>query len=299
MDEWNYEKKKRVFDIVKSLDLPDEGAVIDFGCGNGIFTDILKKVLTKWEVFGCDISEVAIANAKVRFPNCKFYISSDNEFREMKFDLLFTHHVLEHVYDINNIMSDISTLMKMESCIFHILPCGNENSFEHKICKLQKNGINPDMGGRYFFEDEGHIRRLNSKQLCNLHKPYNFSLLSEFYSNQYFGAIKWITQSSFKFIHTFVNPDFSIDKTSKNKLKLWRIYLLIICAIQKPATLYVQVNAIRNKKLKHYLFLSLDFLPYLISLPFKLIIDNKAQNEWRTKKTQRNGSEMYMIFKRN
>lgn len=61
-----------------------------------------------------------------------------------------------------------------------ILPCGNEGSFEYEVSKHHRNGIDPGQENRFFFEDEGHIRRLNTEQLSLLMKTWGFNLEKDF-----------------------------------------------------------------------------------------------------------------------
>ena len=56
MAEWPVEKKQRIFKIIQQLELPENGKVLDIGCGNGVFTDVIKQALPKWEVYGAEIS---------------------------------------------------------------------------------------------------------------------------------------------------------------------------------------------------------------------------------------------------
>src|SRR5262245_15363783 len=195
MDEWPIEKRRRVFEVIRSLELPDEGEAIDFGCGNGVGTDVIKQALPpRWKVYGTDISDIAIENAKKRYPECIFFVTDNTEFRGQKFDFLFTHHVLEHVYNLPQIFDEINDRMKDTATMLHILPCGNEGSFEQTICLLRKDGVDVHLENRFFFEDEGHLRRLTTNQLSKLCGKKDFALAKEYYSNQYYGAIDWITQ---------------------------------------------------------------------------------------------------------
>ncbi|MCK4340082.1 MAG: methyltransferase, partial [Candidatus Cloacimonetes bacterium] len=137
MDEWPAEEKQRVLELVKSLDLGEKGDVLDLGCGNGEFTGVLKKALPKWNVYGTDISAIAIENAQKRHSDCSFFLTSDNCFINKKFDILFTHHVLEHVDDIDKIWAEIDQYLKKRAFALHILPCGNQGSFEYNLCMLK------------------------------------------------------------------------------------------------------------------------------------------------------------------
>ena len=78
--------------------------------------------------------------------------------------------------------------MKPSSSFLHILPCGNEGSFEHTICLLKKDGINKEMGNRFFFEDPAHIRRLSTDELNTMVAKFGFNLTKDYYSNQYYGG---------------------------------------------------------------------------------------------------------------
>jgi SAM-dependent methyltransferase len=298
MDEWPIEKKQRVFQILRSLPLPETGDALDYGCGNGVFTDLLRQALPKWNIYGSDISQNAVNNAKVRFPECAFFVSDNEKKSEKKFDFLFSHHVLEHVFDIEKAMSEINDYLKPQAAIMHILPCGNENSFEYNFCKLRVDGMNPSMENRFFFEDEGHVRRLTTAKASDLIKVHGFSLEKDFYSNQYHGAIKWITQSSAAFIKEFANPEKGIDENAKKQLAKHRSKFLLLSNLQRPYALYKDIKAIKNKQLKHYIALIAYIIPSIVSYPVTSFINAKAKKEWETNNQAKNGSEMYIFYSR-
>lgn len=148
MDEWPAEKKQRVLDLVRGLNLPERGDAVDFGCGNGEFTGVLKRALPGWNVYGIDITSVAIDNAQKRHPDCLFYMLPMNK----KFDFLFSHHVLEHVDDIDKTWHEIDRYLKKEASSLHVLPCGNQESFEYNLCLLRNDGIESGSGNRFFLK---------------------------------------------------------------------------------------------------------------------------------------------------
>lgn len=298
MDEWPIDKKQRVYEIIKELNLPVSGRALDFGCGNGVFTDVLRQALPNWEIFGCDISKNAIENAKNRYPDCHFFISDNDLKTELKFDFLFTHHVLEHVFDIKEIVFEINSFLNPSSFMLHILPCGNRDSFEYKICNIRVDGINSEMENRFFYEDKGHIRRLITDQALILFQACDFFLEKEFYSNQYNGAIKWITQSSPKFILELTNPNKGRDMKSYIILLFLRFKLLLLFILQAPIVIHNHLNLIKNKKIAHHIFWIINLVPRLFSYPTYFIVNIKAKNEWNKNKHLKNGSEMYLFFKR-
>ena len=183
LEDWPIDKKQRIIEVIRSLNLPKKGEAIDFGCGNGALTMVIKQALpTGWCVYGVDISEIAVENAKKRFPECTFYAHGDIDYLDKKFDFVFTHHVLEHVFNLSQAIDDINNHLKNDGALLHILPCGNEGSFEHSIVILRKDGIDRAAEDRFFYEDAGHIRRLNTKNLSDLYSILNLNQFSVFNS---------------------------------------------------------------------------------------------------------------------
>lgn len=81
--------------------------VLDVGCGKGEFFGVLNE---SNEMFGSDISEIALEEAKRRFPHGKFFIEDLNveineTFRQEKYDLITMFDVIEHLYNFENLKS--------------------------------------------------------------------------------------------------------------------------------------------------------------------------------------------------
>ena len=265
MDEWPAEKNRRLFEIVQRMELPLHGKAIDFGCGKGVLTNTLQQALPKgWEVYGSDISRNAVDTANQRYPQCNFFVAGDDDFQNQKFDLLFSHHVLEHVYDLPEILNQMEDSLAENATMLHILPCGNEGSFEHEVCAMRRDGINHDIEGRFFYEDDGHVRRLTTQQLTNSFAAKGFALTAEFYSNQYYGAIDWITQMRPSFIRRFADPSAAVNDSAKAKLTQLRRNLLALWALRCPAVLTKRKLRQRDKKPR-------DYLAFACSLPFYVL----------------------------
>lgn len=299
MDEWPVERKQRIVEVIRSLDLPEAGEAIDFGCGNGVLTNVMRQALPRgWKVYGTDISTIAVENARERYPECVFFATGDSEFTGRKFDFLFTHHVLEHVFDLSHTLEEMDRFLKDKAAVLHILPCGNEGSFEHGICLLRKDGINPQLENRFFFEDEGHVRRLSTEQLSKPYREKEFSLAREYYSNQYYGAVNWITQAEPGFVRSLTDPSSAADAEAKSKLRRLRYKLCLARTLRYPAVVVDSRLRKRSWTARDYLFLALGLPLYLFTKPMDSYLKGKALEEWQTRKTERNGSEMYLCFKR-
>lgn len=299
MEQWPVEYKRKVFEVIRRIQLPQQGEVLDLGCGNGVLTDVIRQALPSWRVYGTDISKKAVANARLRYGECTFFEPDDPQFEGKKFDLLFTNHVFEHVYDVTEVLDRVKEYLKPTSHMLHFLPCGNEGSFEHGICLLRKDGINPDLGNRFFFEDEGHIRRLTSDGFAKMCRRIGFTLEKEFYSNQYHGAIEWITYSHPRLVLTFSDPSKAVDEEARKKLGKIRAKLLTIAALRLPAHVVELMLHKRNKTLLDYLLLLMG-IPFLVfSTPVNNYYKRKARKEWETQKYNRSGSEMALYFRRD
>jgi len=298
MDEWPDDKKARTLEIIKTLNLQETGDALDYGCGNGVFTAVLKRALPNWNVYGIDISSVAIDNARNRYPDCSFLLPTDIRLINKTFDFLFSHHVLEHVEDIDEVWSTFDQLLKEQSSCLHILPCGNQGSLEYNVCMLKEDGIDRSSGNRFFFEDKSHLRRLTTNQMNDLSIRHNFELVSDYYSNQFYGALDWITLSSPEFILKLTNLTKARDLNSALKLMSMRILLLLIKFIRFPAnTIDYKRNRLKGSR---YCFLFLVLFPfYPFSKLANIFLQLKSNSEWSDERRKNNGSEMYLHYARH
>lgn len=69
MDSWPDWKKERIKELIKSFNLPSSGSALDFGCGTGVLTRVLKDTLPSWDIWGTDVSETAIEKARIYCPD--------------------------------------------------------------------------------------------------------------------------------------------------------------------------------------------------------------------------------------
>lgn len=72
--------------LLRIAQLP-ERRVLDIGCGNGTFTELIRSEADADEVLGLDVSPTAISDARSRYPLCRFEVASASEvasFADMK-----------------------------------------------------------------------------------------------------------------------------------------------------------------------------------------------------------------------
>ena len=299
MEDWTPEVKSRIVNLIRELDLPSSGEALDFGCGNGTMTAVLRQALgSGWKIYGSDISSVAVNNARKRFPDCTFFAANDPQFAGKKFDFLFTHHVLEHVSALDDIVAQIDARLKPRAAMLHILPCGNEGSLEHRVAQLRRDGIDPTLGNRFFFEDEGHLRRLRSDELEELFTPIGFRLAHAAFRNQEHGALDWMTQSPPAVIRKIVDLSEAKGPEERKELAPLRRRLLFWWALRYPSFFVTSRITHRRRSLRD-IVLGLAALPlFPVSKLAERYITWRAAREWATRRHERNGSEMFLFLKR-
>jgi hypothetical protein len=202
------------------------------------------------------------------------------------------------VFNLPEVFHQMTGFLKPASSMLHFLPCGNTGSYEYGVCLLKIHGINAQLENRFFYEDEGHLRRLTTDEFCRLCATERFQLAKEFYSNQYHGAIDWITNSNPKFVLMFTDTSDAVDAAAKRKLERIRMHLMWLCVLRLPAQIVSKLLHKRGKRIKDYLLLLAGLPLYPLSFPLDRQLKKRAWAEWQARKLERNGSEMCLYFKR-
>ena len=300
MEDYPAQVKERIFEIIGGLGLPEQGETLDFGCGNGVLTDVIRRALPSWKIFGTDLSATAISNATTRFPECTFIEKGDARLTQPRFDLIFSNHVIEHVFDVDSVLDQMNGALKPKCFVLHILPCGNPGSYEYDLCRLRKDGMNSALGNRFFFEDEGHLRRLTTEQLQQSMESRNLMLKKGFYANQYHGAIEWLTNadSSVGFLLKLTDMSQAVDRSASFKLLQKRIFLIGIAILRLHAEICSRLLNNRIKGRTKTLMAALTLPFYVVTRMIDGRIRQAAEKEWRRRKFERNGSEMALYFER-
>lgn len=295
---WPTDKKSRVREVISALTLPSSGVALDFGCGNGIVTEVLRSVLPGWRVYGTDISSVAVRNARESFPHCDFFALRDVPYPENGFDLLFTHHVLEHIQDLRGTFVKMCGFMNRHAAMVHVLPCGNPGSFEYSLCLLKADGICSSRGNRFYFEDEAHVRRLRTEELEALAREWDFLLEREFYANQYHGAIEWFTQTSPRFLLMLTDGSSAVSAEARHVLRLLRYKLLALWALRSPSVYVERRRQAGLHRIRDYALFPIAASLHFLTAPIDRRLKRMAYNEWQRRKADRRASEMYLCFVR-
>lgn len=120
----------RLFNIIRNK-IPANGAILDFGCGNGGF---LKAVPNSFEKYGYEVSKNHMhdtIDTNIHTGDLIKVAQGDEIFDGKKFDLITLFDVLEHLPNPNSYIKILRSLLKPEGLIFITVP--NCNSFTAKF----------------------------------------------------------------------------------------------------------------------------------------------------------------------
>ena len=135
--------------------LPDEGTVLDIGCGNGAFLKYLKSKKPKLQLLGFDISKRAIECLISEGINGKV-VDADRDslgkaLEGMNVDYIVIMQVLEHLYHAEELIQEVRNLSP--KCCFVAIP--NLGYIVHRL-RLGLAGKMPITGVIYHIRE--HIR---------------------------------------------------------------------------------------------------------------------------------------------
>lgn len=282
MESWDDHIEAKVRLFFSQVELPT-GKWLDFGCGQASLTKLLKDIHPQSNVEGCDISSVAIRKASEQNPNIPFSVWKEDQLSQ-RYHLIFSHHVLEHVLNIDETLNQLDSITYTNGIHCHILPCGNKGSLEWQVSKSTQNGF--ESNGRFFFEEDGHLRRLSFDQLFTLYESRGYRLVLSQFSNQYYGAFKWLIDLGPGFICEFANPKNGKSLPTSLWLYKLRMSLLFLWRMR-----YLSRNR-PTARFKRFLYpVVLPFAKIYVSR-FSRLLEGEAINQFSNPA----GSEMLVCF---
>ena len=106
--------------------------ILDYGCGQGRYIDVVRERFPTAPLVGSDISRVALGNARGRHPDASFLLMDDERVPESDgaFDLIVSVEVLEHVTDADAATREFGRLLAPGGTLVATTPCANPLSLE-------------------------------------------------------------------------------------------------------------------------------------------------------------------------
>ena len=300
MDRWPDAKKKRVVDLLQEGGLKPGADVLEFGCGVGVFANAAKQSVPSANLHGCDISAVGVERARQLHPSVRFDLAGDVLDRSPGvFDLVYTHHVLEHVEDLKLTIAQVTSLVRPGGRVLHIFPCGNADSLEYRIATMVKDGFLRD--GLLWSDDISHARRPDSQTVTHLSEARGLRLIKANFANQFWGGVEYFTGTYHWTILDWFNPSRGINGRAKLQLTvILATFLTIALLRQGPALIFARSREAWTKRRRRWLAaampLGIVFAP--VAWLLSGLLRQAAALEWKYRKSNPNGSEAYLLFEK-
>lgn len=314
MDRWEAERHDRLREVLATIQLPAQPRILDYGCGSGSLTALLAACWPDAQVVGVDVSATAVAHARQRHPDPRLrFATLDAAFvRDAAgtFDFVFSHHVLEHVFDLDGSLAELARLLARPGRMLHVLPCGNAGSFSHWLCRRRPDGIDAAAGHRFYFEEPSHLRRLRSDELADRLAAHGVTLQAAWFGYHWLGAVRLFTELSPRDLMVALDP----RPWRKASWPWWlpvAFSLVALCLLRAPAQVLVRARRLwqqatvhRTRRLGELRSLCLLALtvPALCLWPISWLVESAVraldQREWRRRRLDPRGTEMLLTFGR-
>lgn len=157
---------------------------LDFGSGGGFIVNAMRAFGAK-SASGLDIDKVAVDYAQSHYPKCQFHLNTYEEFatRGMTFDFIYSSEVIEHIGDIDGMMSFFQTVTKPGASVFITTPDIGHEAVPEQVTEWPV--LAPPHHVQFFTDDS--VRQLFGN--------YGFKIVKRFYKRSA-PTLKFIAQKT-------------------------------------------------------------------------------------------------------
>lgn len=147
------------------------GKVLDLGCGAGRFANSLKTENPLLDIYGVDISKRAIKAARVNYPEMHFKVANINHlpYPNDYFDAVILRHVLEHLDDPKQGLSEAKRVLKAKGLLYSSTP-------------IEADPLILSAPFKYTEKYHGHKWSFSRESLKSLIKESGFNIKRFYYS---------------------------------------------------------------------------------------------------------------------
>jgi ubiquinone/menaquinone biosynthesis C-methylase UbiE len=277
--------------------------VLDYGCGQGAWLEMLSRQFPDAEISGIDISEHAIGKARTRCPKARLltFDGGHAPFESEGFDLVFSYHVLEHVWDLEVTVADMARLVKEGGYICAIFPCGNPGSFEERVVRLVQGGVERSPTGecRFYCEDPGHVRRMTTDEIVARFAAHGVTPVRQLFGNQCWGQVDWIARTGRAMVRQVFDPARAASTTARVKLRALRLAFLVLSPAVRLGAANDLASRIRSSpRVGRRLLLGIALAAKPLTAAVSRLLERAAQDEWRERRLEPGASAHYLLFRR-
>jgi len=226
--------------IVHSVysELNQRSRVLDIGCGTGAFLNSVR-IDKGCEVYGVDISETAVKEAKESFGLDIFKGTiTEAPFLDASFDIITAWWYLEHISDPHAAVARISTLLKDDG--YCVISVPNFNSFYAKTFKDKW----------YHLDCPRHLCIWTAETVRKLLEEHGLLVTRTMYDKTPWGLLGSL---QYLFYENNINPKFR-NRLRKSFL-LWQLFLpwsILISLLSKSDTItvYARKTAVKPANIR-------------------------------------------------
>lgn len=136
--------------------IPEKVSVLDIGCGDGTFLKRLKET-KNCEVYGIDISSIAIGVAKINGVAGEVKSAEEMDDFDKRFDIVVCSHLFEHVKNDEGLAKNIARITKRFAIIAVPNDCSYPEETGEHVRKYTQESLRELLSG-FFREIEDHTR---------------------------------------------------------------------------------------------------------------------------------------------
>ena len=180
--------------------------VLDFGCGHGIFLDLLENVASN--TYGVERDKELFTDFYGKKSHQVF--ESLGELSDNSIDIIVSFDVIEHIESPKEIISELYRVLKPNGKVYIGVP--NQTDF---LKELEETYLP-------FFYHEAHVLYFNEESLSTLiqQKPFNIQSIQYLHKYNIYNMINWIKEKKPTGNPNIVQPfDKSFDTIYKNYLE--------------------------------------------------------------------------------
>ncbi|MBI4244340.1 MAG: class I SAM-dependent methyltransferase [Planctomycetes bacterium] len=188
---WEEKTQVPVFRHYAAAEMVEKGPVLDLGCGDGLFADLLVK--KGIDVLAVDYSEVALTRVKEKGIKCKVldFDGKKMPFKDGEFQTVAMLDVLEHLMQPWETLKEALRITQKNV----IISCPNFSNYRSRLEVLFGHG--PSI----MTKKVGHIQFINPDIMKREIRNLNAKLVDE----RYVGLLTHKTSLTKPILHTFAN----------------------------------------------------------------------------------------------
>ena len=172
-------KKEIIVTLLKNYwTTPRQKKGLQMGCSNGYETTILARQLSRLDVVDGSTLFLEKVKKENEYDNVNFVNALFEEYilngRQEKYDYVFCHYVLEHVFDVGPVLRNMKANLKPDGYVFCVVP--NRNALSRQLAV--KMNLIKDLEG--LTENDirhGHRRTFDANTISDEFVKYGFEVL--------------------------------------------------------------------------------------------------------------------------